>query len=91
MTIRRRRSPADQVLWLVLGMAIFRAVLIYEAARRLNICDQWLASYGLLTRIGLTEALKHLGVDPVEWLFHQTGQHCGHQRYPVGLSELRQG
>ncbi len=22
-TIRRRRSPADQVLWLVLGMAIF--------------------------------------------------------------------
>ena len=90
-TIRRRRSPAGQVLWLVLGMVIFRDALIHEAARRLNICDQWLASYDLLTRIGLTKARKHLGVDPVEWLFHQTGQHWGHEHYPAGLSEPRQG
>ncbi|QJB49324.1 hypothetical protein HGD77_11860 [Acinetobacter sp. NEB149] len=74
-TIHRRCLPADQVFWLVLGMAIFRDVLIHAAARRLNICDKWLTSYDLLTRIGLTEARKHLGADPVEWLFHQTGQH----------------
>src|SRR5690606_17541496 len=94
-TIRKRRLPADQVFWLVLGMAIFRAVLIHEAARRLNICDQWLASYDLLTRIGLTEARKHLGADPVEWLFHQTDQHWGHEHYPADhgklLSELKSG
>lgn len=90
-TIRRRCLPADQVLWLVLGMAIFRDVLIHEAARRLNICTQWLASYDLLTRISLTNTLKHLGADSVEWLFHQTDQHWGQEHYPAGLSELRQG
>ena len=40
-TIRRRRLPADQVLWLVLGMAIFRDEPVHEVARRLNI---WLDS-----------------------------------------------
>jgi hypothetical protein len=82
-TIRRRRLPADQVLWLVLGMAIFRDEPIHEVARRLNICAQGLASYDLLARSGLTEARKRLGADPVEWLFHQTGQHWGHERYPA--------
>lgn len=74
-TIRRRRLPADQVLWLVLGMAFFRDEPIHEVARRLNICAQGLASYDLLARSGLTEARKRLGADPVEWLFRQTGQH----------------
>ena len=40
-TILRRRLPADQVLWLVLGMAIFRDEPVHEVARRLNI---WLDS-----------------------------------------------
>ena len=82
-TIRRRRLPADQVLWLVLGMAFFRDEPIHEVARRLNICAQGLASYDLLARSGLTEARKRLGADPVEWLFRQTGQHWGHERYPA--------
>lgn len=43
-TIRRRRLPADQVLWLVLGMALFREEPVHEVARRLNICAQGLAS-----------------------------------------------
>jgi hypothetical protein len=81
-TIRRRRLPADQVLWLVLGMAIFRDEPVHEVARRLNICAQGLASLDLLARSGVTEARKRLGADPVEWLFRQTGQHWGHERYP---------
>lgn len=36
-TIRRRRLPSDQVLWLVLGMALFRDEPVHEVARRLNI------------------------------------------------------
>lgn len=39
-TIRRRRLPTDQVLWLVLGMALFRDEPVHEVARRLNICAQ---------------------------------------------------
>lgn len=81
-TIRRRRLPADQVLWLVLGMAIFRDEPVHEVARRLNICAQGLANDSLLARSGVTEARKRLGAEPVECLFRQTGQHWGHERYP---------
>ncbi len=39
-TIRRRRLPEDQVLWLVLGMALFRDESIEEVARRLDSIGQ---------------------------------------------------
>lgn len=81
-TLRRRRLPADQVLWLVLGMAIFRDEPVHEVARRLNICAQGLASKSLLARSGVTQARKRLGAEPVEWLFRQTGQCWGQERYP---------
>ncbi|WP_420917735.1 IS4 family transposase [Pseudomonas syringae group genomosp. 7] len=80
-TIRRRRLPRDQVLWLVLGMALFRDEPVHEVARRLNICAQGLASDQLLARSGVTEARKRLGADPVESLFRQTGKHWGNERY----------
>lgn len=80
-TIRRRRLPSDQVLWLVLGMAIFREEPIHEVARRLNICAQGLASDSLLAKSGVTEARKRLGAQPVEWLFRQTGHRWGRERY----------
>ncbi|TBU81017.1 IS4 family transposase [Pseudomonas dryadis] len=80
-TIRRRRLPSDQVLWLVLGMALFRDEPVHEVARRLNICAQGLASDQLLARSGVTEARKRLGADPVEGLFRQTGNLWGCERY----------
>lgn len=80
-TIRRRRLPTDQVLWLVLGMALFRDEPVHEVARRLNICAQGLASDHLLARSGVTEARKRLGADPVEWLFRKTGTQWGAERY----------
>lgn len=80
-TIRRRRLPADQVLWLVLGMALFRDEPVHEVAGRLNICAQGLASDHLLARGGVTEARKRLGADPVEWLFRKTGTQWGAERY----------
>jgi len=81
-TIRRRRLPADQVLWLVLGMALFRDEPVHEVARRLNICAQGLASDKLLARSGVTNACKRLGSEAVEHLFRQTAEHWGHERYP---------
>jgi hypothetical protein len=81
-TIRRRRLPSDQVLWLVLGMAMFRNEPVHEVARRLNICAQGLASESLLARSDVTNARKRLGAQPVEWLFKQTGAHWGQECYP---------
>ncbi|MCD9461082.1 IS4 family transposase [Marinibactrum halimedae] len=81
-TIRRRRLPSDQVLWLVLGMAIFREEPVHEVARRLNICTKSLASDSLLARSGISHARQRLGSEPVEWLFRETGGHWRHERYP---------
>ena len=81
-TIRRRRLPSDQVLWLVLGMALFRDEPVHEVARRLNICAQGLASLDLLARSGISQARARLGADPVEDLFRKCGQHWGAERYP---------
>lgn len=81
-TIRRRRLPADQVLWLVLGMALFRDEPVHEVARRLNICAQGLATDHLLAKSGISEARQRLGAEPVEWLFRQTGSQWGGERYP---------
>lgn len=80
-TIRRRRLPGDQVLWLVLGMALFRDEPVHEVARRLNICAQGLASESLLARSGVTEARKRLGADPVEGLFRKTAGLWGGERH----------
>ncbi|WP_429002618.1 transposase domain-containing protein [Xanthomonas fragariae] len=55
-SIRRRRLASDQVLWLVLGMALLRDEPVHEVARRLNICAQGLASEDLLARSGVSQA-----------------------------------
>ncbi|MDU8637049.1 transposase domain-containing protein, partial [Pseudomonas syringae] len=44
-TVRRRRLPSDMVLWLVVGMALFRGEPIVEVARRLNICADGLGVF----------------------------------------------
>jgi len=81
-TIRRRRLPQDQVLWLVLGMALFRNEPVDEVARRLNICAQGLANDSLLARSGISKARQRLGSEPVKWLFQRTGEQWAKERYP---------
>ena len=80
-TIRRRRLPSEQVLWLVLGMALFRNENIAEVARRLNICSQDLANESLLAKSGVSSARQKLGSEPLKWLFQKTGSHWGQERY----------
>ncbi len=70
------------MLWLVLGMALFRNEPVSEVARRLNICAQGLASDRLMARSGVSQARQRLGAKPVEWLFRQTGAVWGQERYP---------
>lgn len=80
-TIRRRRLPEDQVLWLVLGMALFRDESIEEVARRLNICSEGLSSEQLIAKSGISQARQRLGSNPMQWLFQRTGEHWANERF----------
>lgn len=85
VTIRRRRLPADLVLWLVVGMAFFRNEPISEVARRLNICAEGLANEALLADSALSQARQRLGKQPLAWLFKQCADVWGCERYPEDL------
>ncbi len=61
-SIRRRRLPEDQVLWLFVGVALFRGEPIQEVARRLNICSEGLASESL---IAVVSPLSVSGWEPI--------------------------
>ena len=80
-TIRRRRLPGDMVLWLVVGMAMFRSESIAEVARRLNICASGLANDALLARSALSQARQRLGAEPMKWLFQRSARVWGAERY----------
>lgn len=76
-TIRRRRLPAEQVLWLVVGMALFRNLSIEEVVRELDLALP--SSDGEVVPSAIAQARERLGPDPVQWLFERTGQVWGHQ------------
>jgi hypothetical protein len=75
-TVRRRRLPAEQVVWLVIGMALLRNRSIHEVVSKLD-----LALPGpSLTVVPSTvaEARARLGADPMEWLFMISADHWAH-------------
>ena len=76
-TVRKRRLPAEQVVWLVIGMALLRNDSIDRVVAMLDLA--------LPTPTGLTaaksaiaKARQRLGAEPVEHLFSSTGEHWGH-------------
>lgn len=71
-TIRRRRLPAEQTLWLVIGMALLRNESIERVAALLNVALP-AKSGNLAARSGLTQARQRLGEDPLQYLFGRTG------------------
>jgi hypothetical protein len=77
-TLRRRRLPAAQVVWLVIGMALFRNRPIAEVVSKLDLA---LPSPNKPTVAASTivEARDRLGEEPVQWLFARTGDEWGHR------------
>ena len=75
-TVRRRRLPAEQVVWLVIGMALMRNRSINDVAAKLD-----LALPGFSTTVvpsALADARARLGDDPMEWLFETCAEHWAH-------------
>lgn len=70
-TVRRRRLPSDRVLWLVLGMALFRNEAIEQVVRTLELA---LPGRKGVTRGAIAQARERLGSEPMRWLFTRTSQ-----------------
>ena len=75
-TIRRRRLPAAQVVWLVIGMALFRSRSIHDVVSKLN-----LALSGRSTTVAPSSAIEartRLGAEPMAWLFNRSAEQWAH-------------
>ena len=76
-TVRRRRMPAEQVVWLLVGMALFRNESIERVAALLDLSLP--SSDGKsVARSGLTQARQRLGDEPLDYLFTITADRWAH-------------
>jgi hypothetical protein len=72
-TIRRRRLPAEQVVWLVLGMALLRRMSIEQVLRYLQLALP--GGRGVtVAPSAIVQARARLGSEPMRWLFERCAQ-----------------
>jgi hypothetical protein len=67
-TLRRRRLPAEQVIWLVIGMALMRDRSIDDIAAKLEIARPSTTGRDV-ARSALVQARQRVGAAPLKWLF----------------------
>jgi hypothetical protein len=73
-TLRRRRLPAEQVVWLVLGMALFRNRPVSEVVAKLDLALP--GSRGpTVARSAVSQARRRLGSEPMQHLFERCADH----------------
>lgn len=75
-TLRKRRLPAEQVVWLVIGMALYRDRPICELVDRLDLVLP--GSPSMMAASAVVEARARLGADPMEWLFEKSARKWAH-------------
>lgn len=71
MSMRRRRLPADLVVWLVIGMALMRARPIADVVSTLGLSLPD-ARRKEVAPSAIAAARQRLGEEPVSYLFHRT-------------------
>jgi hypothetical protein len=76
-TLRRRRLPADQVVWLVIGMGLMRDRPITEVVRHLDLALPAKDARSVVPS-AVAQARSRLGAEPLEWLFVRTAAQWGH-------------
>jgi hypothetical protein len=76
-TIRRRRLPAEQVVWLVIGMCLFRDLSMCELVTTLDLALP--GTRGIrVAPSSIVQARKRLGDEPLRWLFERTAETWAH-------------
>jgi hypothetical protein len=75
-TLRKRRLPAEQVVWLVIGMALYRDRPIHDLVARLDLVLP--GGDAMMAPSAVVEARARLGADPMEWLFERSARKWAH-------------
>ena len=75
-TVRSRRLPAEQVVWLVIGMALVRNRSIHDVVGKLDLALP--SSSPTVASSSVAQARARLGPDPMEWLFTICAEHWAH-------------
>src|SRR5512132_4192513 len=76
-TIRRRRLPAVQVIWLVIGMALFRNRAIVELVHTLDLVLP--GKSRTVAASAVPKARARLGPEPLAWLFTRCAEEWAHR------------
>lgn len=70
-SLRRRRLPAEQVVWLVIALALYRHQSMPEVLATLDLALPS-PKQGAVSKSAVTQARQRLGAAPLEQLFAQT-------------------
>jgi len=76
-TIRKRRLPAEQVVWLVIGMCIFRDLSMKELVATLDLALPGRRGVRVAPS-SIVQARDRLGDEPIRWLFERSAEAWGH-------------
>lgn len=77
-TIRRRRLPAEQVVWLVIGMCLFRDQSMRELVSMMDLALP--GTRGIrVAASSIVQARARLGDEPLRWLFERTASEWAHK------------
>jgi hypothetical protein len=77
-TVRRRRLPAEQVLWLVIGMALMRNESMERVVQWLDLALPGGGGDEPVAKSAITQARQRLGEDPLAYLFSLTAAVWAH-------------
>ncbi len=72
-SIRRRRLPAEQVVWLTIALALYRHQSMPEVLATLDLALPSTSQHAV-SKSAVTQARQRLGAAPLEWLFSQTAR-----------------
>jgi hypothetical protein len=76
-TVRRRRLPVEEVVWVVLGMALFRDRPIEDVVSKLDLALP--GGGGTIARSSVSQARARLGSAPMKWLFERSASAWAHR------------
>ena len=74
-SVRRRKLPAESVVWLVIGMALLRDRSIDEVVRHLDLVLPESAHDPGVSHSAVIQARERLGCEPLAMLFGDTARH----------------